>query len=308
MTPSSRCGSNSVSAARRRAAAPRPRPSARTACPRRSRAGSGTSPARDRAGVERGHRLVDRDAGLLVAREDRALDRRGAAPARQQRRVHVQPERPVEQRLRDEQAVREITIASTGSSGSVRLLGLVHRTPSRSATSFVGGRRELAAAAARRVGPGEEVRDLVARGEPLEQSAPNGAVAATPRRVIQRLAQIVGRSVPSASLRCSASVRSMISTPSRSLRKPCTAACSNGHSNACHSRDSTVRERRTTLQHSIESRAFRSPQRDGLSAGEEGKEGLSILDVTSPLGDGNGHIHMGAQRWWKTTDQRRIGW
>ena len=66
--------------------------------------------------------------------------------------------------------------------------------------------------------------------------------------------------------------------------------------------------RRTTLHLSIWSRAFRSPQRDGLRAGEECKEGLSILRVSSPRGDGNGHIHIGAQLWWKTTDQRRIGW
>src|SRR5262249_35242929 len=38
---------------------------------------------RDRARVERLDGAVDRDAGLVVAREDGALDRRGAAPARQ---------------------------------------------------------------------------------------------------------------------------------------------------------------------------------------------------------------------------------
>ena len=42
---------------------------------------------------------------------------------------------------------------------------------------------------------------------------------------------------------------------------------------------------RTNLQHSsIDCRAFRSKQRDGLRAGEEFKEGLSILGVTSPRG------------------------
>ena len=42
------------------------------------------------AGVEPGIHLHDRDAGARVAGLDRALDRRGAAPARQQRRVNVQ--------------------------------------------------------------------------------------------------------------------------------------------------------------------------------------------------------------------------
>ena len=60
---------------------------------------------RDRAGVELLHRLVDRDAGLLVPGEDRALDRRGAAPARKQRRVHVEPEGAREQVGRDQEPV-----------------------------------------------------------------------------------------------------------------------------------------------------------------------------------------------------------
>ena len=42
-----------------------------------------------RAGVEAGVHLHDRDAGLGIAREQRALDRRRTAPARQQRRVDV---------------------------------------------------------------------------------------------------------------------------------------------------------------------------------------------------------------------------
>ena len=48
---------------------------------------------RDRAGVQLLHELDDRDAGLLVARQQRTLDRRRAAPAREERRVDVQPER-----------------------------------------------------------------------------------------------------------------------------------------------------------------------------------------------------------------------
>ncbi len=60
---------------------------------------------RDRAGIELLDRLVDRDAGLRVAGHDRPLDRRRPAPARQQRGVHVEPERLPEQALRNQQAV-----------------------------------------------------------------------------------------------------------------------------------------------------------------------------------------------------------
>ena len=42
-----------------------------------------------RAGIESGVHLHDRDAGRRIAGLDRSSDRRGAAPARQQRRVHV---------------------------------------------------------------------------------------------------------------------------------------------------------------------------------------------------------------------------
>ena len=60
----------------------------------------------DRAGVELGGRAMDRDAGSRVARHQRTLDRRRAAPARQERRMDVEPEPTVEQRVRDEQPVR----------------------------------------------------------------------------------------------------------------------------------------------------------------------------------------------------------
>src|SRR5262249_19166864 len=46
---------------------------------------------RDRAGVERLDRAVDRDARLLVAGEDRPLHWRRSAPAREERRMDVQP-------------------------------------------------------------------------------------------------------------------------------------------------------------------------------------------------------------------------
>jgi hypothetical protein len=60
---------------------------------------------RDRSGVELGHGLVDRDAGLRIAGHDRPLDRSRATPAREERRVDVEPE-PLGERLgRDQQAI-----------------------------------------------------------------------------------------------------------------------------------------------------------------------------------------------------------
>ena len=58
-------------------------------------------------GVETRVDLHDGDAGFGVAREDGALDRRGAAPARQQRAVDVQAAEPrqIEHRLRQDQPV-----------------------------------------------------------------------------------------------------------------------------------------------------------------------------------------------------------
>ena len=60
-----------------------------------------------RAGVEPRLHLHDADAGLGVARQDRAVDRRGPAPARQERGVDVEAAvaRRVEHRLRQDQAI-----------------------------------------------------------------------------------------------------------------------------------------------------------------------------------------------------------
>jgi hypothetical protein len=69
-------------------------------------------PDRRAAGQAHGPRVEalgeshDRDAGLGIAGHDRALDRRGTAPARQQRRVHVDDLVAGEQRLADQHAVR----------------------------------------------------------------------------------------------------------------------------------------------------------------------------------------------------------
>ena len=92
-TPSSGCGVNAGSAStssrsstatRRRALVDRARVVLR---PDRERPLRG-----DRARVELGRRPVDRDPGLRVTGHERPLDRSGAAPARQERRVDVQPE------------------------------------------------------------------------------------------------------------------------------------------------------------------------------------------------------------------------
>ena len=64
-------------------------------------------PKQHRPGIEPGLHLHDGDAGFGIAGQDRALDRRRAAPARQQRGVDVDAAeaRHVEHRLRQDQAV-----------------------------------------------------------------------------------------------------------------------------------------------------------------------------------------------------------
>src|SRR5919204_3627642 len=56
--------------------------------------------------VELLHRPMDRDAGLGIAGHDRAFDGSGASPPRQERRVNVQPQIPLEKRLGNQQPVR----------------------------------------------------------------------------------------------------------------------------------------------------------------------------------------------------------
>ena len=89
----------------------------------------------------------DAHAGLGVAGEDRPLDRRRAAPARQQREVHVHEavRHRVEQRLgqqlpeRDDHAERRRRCAATSSTTSGRLLGRdAPASPSSSAAAFTG--------------------------------------------------------------------------------------------------------------------------------------------------------------------------
>ena len=124
---------------------------------------------RDRPRVELGRRAVDRDAGARVAGHQRALDRRGAAPARQQRRVHVEPERPREQRLRDQQAVRgDDDRVGRDLDAVVEPRGLRDGDAEPLGDLLRGGRLQRAAAPARLVGPRQQQRDVVLRREPLE--------------------------------------------------------------------------------------------------------------------------------------------
>src|SRR5262249_25363709 len=111
---------------------------------------------RDRACVERLDGAVDRDAGLLVAPEDGALDGRGAAPARQQRRMNVEPEGLLEEARRDVQAVRADD-DGVDRLGELGPLGLVHRDAEPLGGDLRRRRRERAAAAAGRVGPRYEI-------------------------------------------------------------------------------------------------------------------------------------------------------
>ncbi|CAB4862601.1 unannotated protein [freshwater metagenome] len=59
----------------------------------------------DRTTVEPLGQPHDRHAGLRVARHDRPLDRRGAAPARQQRRMHVEHRVFGQQRLANQHPI-----------------------------------------------------------------------------------------------------------------------------------------------------------------------------------------------------------
>ncbi len=58
----------------------------------------------DRSAVQTRGETHDADAGLLVAGHDRSLDRRRAAPAGQQRRMHVEDLPQGEQRVGDERS------------------------------------------------------------------------------------------------------------------------------------------------------------------------------------------------------------
>ncbi len=95
--------------ARRRSCRRRVSPACRAACRPYRRASIAIARAAIiGSGVETGVHLHDRDAGRRVAGLDRARDRRGAAPARQQRGMDVETAvaRPGEDRGRQHQAIR----------------------------------------------------------------------------------------------------------------------------------------------------------------------------------------------------------
>jgi hypothetical protein len=132
------------------------------------------------AGIEAGVHLHDRDAGLGVAGLDRAMDRRGAAPARQQRAVDVQAAqaRQVQHPLRQDQAVggdhqhvgpRGVQRGAAGF-GLVRELAvqpqaarLGHRRAELEGQLLDRRRRQLHAPAGGTVGLGQHQRHDVAR-------------------------------------------------------------------------------------------------------------------------------------------------
>ena len=117
-----------------------------------------------------------------VAGHDRALDRRRSAPARQQRRMDVEPEPARRAGLRDQQPVgaddddRRPEARARPSGRSGWSTGM----PSRSAASFAGGgvERPAPARAAGRAGSAAPTTSCRAASR-SSTSAPNGAVAAT---------------------------------------------------------------------------------------------------------------------------------
>ena len=144
------------------------------ACPRRDRAEivlrrERERPLRrDRPGVELRHELDDRHSGLLVAGHQRTLDRRGASPAREQRRVDVQPQRPVENRLGDQHAVGGHDHGPGLRLEVVEPLGLAHVDPEPLGSHLRRRRRQFAPASLWPVGAGQQVGDVVLGCQALE--------------------------------------------------------------------------------------------------------------------------------------------
>ena len=110
----------------------------------------------------------------LVAGHDRPLDRRGAAPARKQRRVDVQPERAVEQFGRNERAVRDDHDGVGVRVEAGEPLRLAHLDPQPPGDDLGRRRADVAASAARPVGPRQQIGDVVAGREPLQHVGAEG--------------------------------------------------------------------------------------------------------------------------------------
>ena len=175
---------------------------------------------RDRPGVEVLHRSMDRDPRLDVPGHDRPLDRGRPAPARKQRRMDVEPQPLVEQRLRDQLPVRDHDRDGRAEVEAGLELLRLNDVDAESLRGLLGRRsRELASPSRGCVGPGEQGADLVPCGEAFEDVRAEGR-GCRDRDLRAHLGSTAprtgcGLSVASAPLRDSASVRSMISTPSR---------------------------------------------------------------------------------------------
>src|SRR5688572_18722960 len=129
---------------------------------------------RDGACVELGGGLHDGHAGLLVAGLDRALDRGRAAPAWQERRVHVQHTVGGQKRFPDERAVGadEYGLRLRGGDPLTRrivvhVLRLKDLDAEQARGLGDGRRRDLAAAASRRIGPRDHELRPVRTGREL---------------------------------------------------------------------------------------------------------------------------------------------
>ena len=126
--------------------------------------------------------------------------------------MHVQEQRLLEQARRNVETVGAHDDA-IDCFGKLRLLRLVHGDAEPVRRFLCGRRRDLASSSLRRVGTCEQKRDLVRGGEALEHVGSERRGRGDADAHYRRTAR--GRSVESASLRCSSSVRSRISTPSR---------------------------------------------------------------------------------------------
>ncbi len=112
---------------------------------------------RDRPGVELLHELDDRYACLGVARHQRTLDRRSAAPAWEERRMHVQPETLVEHCVGDDQPVGDgDDHRSAEIEARLQPLRLDDREPEVLGGELCGRRRELATSARWCIRPSED--------------------------------------------------------------------------------------------------------------------------------------------------------
>ena len=128
----------------------------------------------DRTGVELRSRPHDRDPGDLVARLERALDRRRAPPARQQRRMDVEHRMLRQERVLDQRAERADQDLLGPSRPDPRAsvvrvdrVGLEDLDPQLASRLGNGRRLHLPPAPTRPVGPSDdERRGVRARGKP----------------------------------------------------------------------------------------------------------------------------------------------